>query len=179
MEKRECDDLVRKAAGGSTAAFAALIDASYERIYAMAWRWAGSSVDAEDITQDVCIKLGKAIRGFRGDAAFTTWLYRITYNATIDHLRARQRMQAAEPSQILKLIDGPGSTTPESDLIDAELWDQVRALPPQQRDTVLLVYAQELSHGEAALILGCSEKTVSWHLHEARKKLKTTLEVAE
>lgn len=179
MEKRECQDLVREAAGGCSAAFAALIDANYERIYAMAWRWAGSSVDAEDIAQDVCIKLGKAIRSFRGDAAFTTWLYRITYNAAIDHLRARQRMQATEPAQILKLIDEPGKTNPESDLIDAQLWDQVRALPPQQRDTVLLVYAQDLSHREAACILGCSEKTVSWHLHEARKKLKSTLEVAE
>ena len=61
----------------------------------------------------------------------------------------------------------------------AQLWDQVRALPPQQRDSVLLVYAQDLSHGEAADILGCSEKTISWHLHEARKKLKATLEAAE
>ena len=54
----------------------------------------------------------------------------------------------------------------------------VRALPDQQRDAVLLVYAQDFSHGEAAALMGCSEKTVSWHLHEARKRLKNQLEPA-
>ena len=179
MEQRECDDLVYAAAGGSAAAFAALIDANYERIHAMAWRWAGNRPDAEDIAQDVCIKLGKAIRDFRGEAAFTTWLYRITYNAAIDHLRTRQRTLATEPSQLVKLVDRPCEITPETKLMGSQLWDQVRALPPQQRDSVLLVYAQDLSHSEAADILGCSEKTISWHLHEARKKLKATLEAAE
>ena len=176
---RVSDDLVAKAADGCETAFAALIDANYDRIYAMAWRWVGSNADAEDIAQDVCVKLGKAIHGFRGDAAFTTWLHRITYNASIDHLRARQRMQAAEPAQVVRLIDGPCRSTPETDVMDIQLWDQVRALPPQQRDAVLLVYAQDLSHGEAAEILGCSEKTVSWHLHEARNKLKAELQAAE
>ena len=179
MEQRGCDDLVYAAAGGCAAAFAALIDANYDRIHAMAWRWAGNGPDAEDIAQDVCIKLGKAIREFRGEAAFTTWLYRITYNAAIDHLRARQKTLATEPSQIVKLVDRPSDITPETKVMGAQLWDQVRALPPQQRDSVLLVYAQDLSHSEAAQILGCSEKTISWHLHEARKKLKATLEAAE
>ena len=58
----------------------------------------------------------------------------------------------------------------------AELWQAVRALPPQQRDAVLLVYAQDMSHAEAGDIMGCSEKTVSWHLHEAKKRLRTKLE---
>jgi RNA polymerase sigma-70 factor (ECF subfamily) len=57
-----------------------------------------------------------------------------------------------------------------------ELWRAVRSLPDQQRDAVLLVYAQDLSHGEAAALMGCSEKTVSWRLHEARKRLRILLE---
>ena len=105
VEKRGCDDLVYAAAGGCTAAFAALIDANYEHIHAMAWRWVGNGADAEDIAQDVCIKLGKSIRDFRGESAFTTWLYRITYNTAIDHLRARQKTLAADPSQIVELMD--------------------------------------------------------------------------
>ena len=56
----------------------------------------------------------------------------------------------------------------------SELWDEVRRLPPQQRDAVILVYAEDLTHAEAAAIMGCTEKTVSWHLHEARKTIAST-----
>ncbi len=68
--------------------------------------------------------------------------------------------------------------SPEYDLVGRELWVAVRALPDQQRDAVLLVYAEDMSHAEAASIMGCSEKTVSWHLHAARKRLKSVLETA-
>jgi RNA polymerase sigma-70 factor, ECF subfamily len=54
----------------------------------------------------------------------------------------------------------------------------VRALPDQQRGAVLLVYGEGLSHAQAASVMACSEKTVSWHLHEARKRLKTQLQTA-
>jgi RNA polymerase sigma-70 factor (ECF subfamily) len=67
----------------------------------------------------------------------------------------------------------------EVHLFHGELWDEVRRLPDQQRDAVLLVYGEDLSHAEAAAILECSEKTVSWHLHEARKRLKAKLGAAE
>ena len=60
-------------------------------------------------------------------------------------------------------------------MIGAEIWDAVRDLPPQQRDAVLLVYAEDMSHAEAAALMDCSEKTVSWHVHEAKKKLKILL----
>jgi RNA polymerase sigma-70 factor, ECF subfamily len=52
----------------------------------------------------------------------------------------------------------------------------VRRLPPQQRDAVLLVYAEDLSHAEAATVMGCAERTVSWHLHAARKRLRARLQ---
>ena len=66
--------------------------------------------------------------------------------------------------------------TPEYDVIGAEIWQTVRALPAQQRDAVLLVYGEDMSHAEAAAVMGCSEKTVSWHLHEAKKRLKIQIE---
>ena len=168
--------LARAAAGGCRASFAALLERHYVRVYRLAWRWAGSRTEAEDIAQDVCVKLASAIKTFRGEAAFSTWLYRIAFTTATDRLRARQRILPFAPSEMSALVDGAGGETPEDQVIGAELWIAVRALPDQQRDAVLLVYGCDLSHREAAAIMGCTEKTVSWHLHEARRRLKVKLE---
>ena len=76
---------------------------------------------------------------------------------------------------MMGLVDTAGAGTPETEMIGAELWQAVRALPAQQRDAVLLVYGEDMSYAEAATLLDCTEKTVSWHLHEARKRLKAQL----
>jgi RNA polymerase sigma-70 factor, ECF subfamily len=167
--------LAAKAAGGCRASFAALVERHYDRIYRLAWRWSGSRDKAEDIAQDVCVKLAGAIRSYRGDAAFTTWLHRIAYTTAVDHLRVGQRMTAVEPSEIIRLIDSEAGSSVEPETADQAIWVAVRGLPPQQRDAVLLIYGEDMSHAEAALVMGCSERTVSWHVHEAKKKLKILL----
>lgn len=142
----------------------------------MAWRWLGSREDAEDVAQEVCIKLGRAIRGFRGEAEFSTWLYRLTYNATLDFMRIRKRSYRNREPEVVVLFKDRIGPSPDANVEGGELWEEVRSLPAQQRDAVLLVYAEEMTHAQAAKIMGCSEKTVSWHLHEARKRLKTRLQ---
>ena len=175
MRDRTDQDLAARAAGGCAAAFEALLERHYDRIYRVAWRLLCHQADAEDVAQEVCIKLASAIRSWRGEAEFTTWMYRITYNRALDELRARQRRVTLPPSNVQALIE-----VPVEDAIDPveqrELWTAVRSLPDQQRDFVLLVYGEDLSHAEAAHVMACSEKTVSWHLHEARKRLKAMLE---
>ncbi len=173
------EGLVEKAAGGCRASFAALIERYYDRIYRLAWRFCGSRTMAEDIAQEVCLKIAAGIRDFRRQSAFSTWVWRITYTTATDRLRAGQRMAAAEPSHIVALMDGDAdrrAPSPEDALIGAELWHAVRDLPPQQRDAVLLVYGEDMNHAEAAAVMGCQEKTVSWHLHEAKKRLRVTLQ---
>jgi len=173
--------LAEKAANGCRASFATLVERYYDRIYRLSWRVCGSRALAEDNAQDVCVKLATAIRGFRGEAEFSTWLWRITLNAASDRLRAGQRLTSLEPARMLALVDAaPHSFTPspEDAVIGAELWEAVRALPAQQRDAVLLVYGEDMSHSEAAIVMGCREKTVSWHLHEAKKRLKMQLQAA-
>jgi RNA polymerase sigma-70 factor (ECF subfamily) len=166
--------LAGKAAGGCRQSFAVLIERHYDRVYRLAWRWSGSREAAEDIAQDVCVKLGRAIRSFRGEAAFTTWLHRIAYTTALDHMRASQRITAVEPSEIIRLIDNDAEMTAMEPAAD-DIWQAVRDLPAQQRDAVLMVYGEDMSHAEAAAILACSEKTVSWHIHEAKKQLKLML----
>lgn len=175
--------LAARAAGGCRASFGALVERHYDRIYRMAWRWSGARDRAEDIAQDVCVKLAGAIRGYRGDAQFTTWLHRLAYTTMIDQARHNQRIVAVEPSEIMRLVDERCETASAEDGISAadstrELWSAVRALPPQQRDAILLIYGEDMNHAQAALVMGCSEKTVSWHVHEAKKKLKLSLKTA-
>jgi RNA polymerase sigma-70 factor (ECF subfamily) len=179
VDEERDETLAMRAAAGCRAALASLLERHYDRVHRLAWRWTGSQTAAEDIAQDVALKLARAIRGYRTEAAFTTWLHRIAYTTTIDFLRAGQRTVTTEPSEIVRLIDGATAVEPEEPTSHAALWSAVRALPPQQRDAVLLVYGEDLSHAEAASAMGCSEKTVSWHVHEARKRLKTLLEAVD
>ena len=96
-----------------------------------------------------------------------------------DRARSDKVTRPAPPDEILALIDKSGDCVPPFDGGDADIWAAVRALPDQQCDAVLLVYAEDMSHAEAADVMGISEKTVSWHLHAARKTLKTRLQAAE
>jgi RNA polymerase sigma-70 factor (ECF subfamily) len=169
-------DLVSKAASGCPAAFATLLETHYGAIYRMAWRWLGRPEDAEDAAQEVCVKLASSIRTYRGEAEFGTWLYRVTYSVVIDVIRARERARRFESAEVVVLHQPRPAPSPEVGVLDGELWSEVRSLPPQQRDAVLLVYAEDLSHAAAAAVMGCTEKTVSWHLFAARKRLRARLE---
>lgn len=169
-------DLALKAASGDRVAFATLLDRHYDRFYGLAWRFLGSRTDAEDVAQDVCVKLATAIRSFRGEAEFTTWAWRITYHAAADKRRSTTRMQPVDPADIAALAERPAEGDAASILEAKELWASVHRLPEQQRDAVILVYGEDMSHAEAACVMGCTEKTVSWHLHAARKRLKAMLD---
>lgn len=177
MPGEESDsDLAARAAAGDRTAFAALAERHYDRIHALAWRWCGARDAAEDVSQETMVKIAGAIRSFRGDCAFSTWVYRIAYTTAVDHLRVGARHVPLAPEQMQELAEGADCNSPEEAMRGDELWRAVRSLPEQQRDAVLLVYGEEMSHAQAAALMGCSEKTVSWHLHEARKRLKLSLE---
>lgn len=178
MNEDSDEALGLRAGQGCRASFSRLLERHYDLVWRQAWRMLGSRERAEDVAQDVCVKLAGAIASFRGEAKFTTWLHRIVYTTALDALRASQRMQPAEPSEIIRLADHvqiAEAGTAEDPDVDG-LWQAVRTLPPHQRDAILFVYGEEMSHAEAASVMGCSEKTVSWHVHEARKRLKVLLE---
>ena len=166
------EDFIERAQKGDRHAFGLLVEQHYDFVHAVAWRWSGNAGDAEDIAQTVCLKLGQAIRAFRGASRFRTWLYTLTLNATRDH----QRGQARERRNAANFLADPTSTAANDNHAQAEaLWEAVRQLPDKQSDAVLLVYGEGLSHAAAADVMGCSEATVSWHVHEARKRLKILL----
>ena len=166
--------LVVRAQNGDAEAFGELIEDHYDLIHRTAWKWCGNRADAEDIAQDVCVKLGTAIAGFDGRSAFSSWVYRITLNAVRDMQRSgRRRGRHADAYAEVTPEVQPASQ--EEAATNRQLWDAVRRLPDKQRDAVLLVYAEELSHAAAAEIMGIKEATVSFHVHEARKTLRGLL----
>lgn len=176
MRDENDEGLSKRAAAGDREAFAGLLRRHYERIYRLAYRFSGKRDAAEDIAQEVCVKLAKAIRGYRGEAKFATWLHRIVYTTALDHLRANQRTVPVEPSEMARLCETSDEDITGTRAPDRGVWEMVQGLPDQQRDALLLVYGEEMSHREAGEIMGCSEKTVSWHIHEAKKRLRVLLE---
>ncbi len=171
--------LVGRAVEGDRAAFAMLVERHYDFVFRVALRWCGDRANAEDVTQEVCVRLAKAIRNFRGESRFTTWLYALTINAARDLLRksSRETVKAEAWGEHSKLFGDGGAGDEEARA--AELWRLVQELPAKQRDAVLLVYGEGLSHGDASDVLGCAETTISWHIHEAKKRLKVLAKRAE
>jgi RNA polymerase sigma-70 factor (ECF subfamily) len=163
-------DLVAAAVAGNRDAFAALLERHYARIHGLAWQLTGSRADADDIAQDVCCTLVEKIGGFRGEAKFSTWLCGIVFNACRD-LRRRRRSFGGFTDRLAVLA---GLTRPPDgrDLHDA-IWlkSAIARLKPAYRETAVLVAGEQLTHGEAAEILGVTEATISWRMHEVRRML--------
>ena len=169
-------DLIAQARVGDRAAFATLVERHYDFVYRVAWRWCGRKADAEDVAQEVCARLGRAIRDYRGGGAFTSWLYALTLNAARDAIRKSARETVKTEAFGVHALISADEAEPE-DQAEA-LWAAVRNLPDKQRDAVLLVYGEGLSHAAAAEAMACAETTVSWHIHEAKKRLKQTMRSA-
>lgn len=162
--------LIAAACAGNRDAFASLLEKHYDRIHGLAWQLTGSRADADDIAQDVCCILVEKIGSFRGEAKLSTWLCRITYNACRDLRRKRSSFRSF--SERLTVLVGLASAPDGRDLYDA-IWleSTVSRLKPALRDTVVLVAGQQLTHAEAARILGVAEPTIAWRMHEARRIL--------
>ena len=164
--------LIAAAAAGDRDAFATLLERHYDRIHGLAWQLTGSRADADDIAQDVCCTLVEKIGSYRGEAKFTTWLYGITFNACRDWRRRRRSFGAF--TDRLAVLVGLAANERQTDAYDA-VWlkSAIARLKPALRDTVVLVAGQQLTHAEAAEILGISEATVSWRMHEVRRILSS------
>ena len=166
------NELASRAATGDAAAFRLLLERHYALVYRVAYRFLGSVAEAEDVTQDVALSLAGKIRQFRGESRFTTWLYRVAVNACRDHIRRKAsiaRMSGAFAE---------ASAAREADWADSAgrlrwLYGAIDRLDPALKETALLVLAEDLSHAEAGAILGVKESTISWLMHELRKRLKT------
>lgn len=168
MVNRELLDRLRR---GDPQAFEELVEETHRRVFTLAYRLVGDRHEAEDVAQDAYLKVYRSIRGFRGDASFDTWLYRIVSNTAITHLRRRGRFGdlAKEADEIVQLPE-PGAAV---DPVDRdEVHRALAALPVAQRSVLMLKDVYGFSCAEIGEQMGLSEGAVKVRLHRARKRLK-------
>jgi RNA polymerase sigma-70 factor (ECF subfamily) len=178
-------DLITRAAGGDPTAFQSLVERHRSMVYRVAYQFAGNHHDAEDIAQEVFIKVYRSLDRFRQDAQLTSWLYRIAMNACIDH-RRRQSPAASAPfgeEAEHKLNNTPEETPgPEEKAYASELGGvleaEVARLPPGQRIVFVMRHHQGLKLCEIAEALGLAEGTVKRQLHAAVYRLRQALSAA-
>ena len=176
MDTHNDMELVKLSVDGNAEAFTHLVKRYYMTVYAAAYKWCGVKEDAEDIAQEVFVKLAQKLKTFKQKSAFKTWLYRITINTAKDFHRKHAAKHTYETAFALE--NDPGNPTPSGD----ERFDAMRfykaldKLPEKQKSAVLLVFSEGLNHREAAQVLNCSETTVSWRIFQAKKKLKKSME---
>jgi RNA polymerase sigma-70 factor (ECF subfamily) len=175
-------DLITRAAGGDPAAFQALVERHRSMVYRVAYQFAGNHYDAEDIAQEVFIKVYRSLDKFRQDAQLTSWLYRIVMNACIDHRRRQSPAGSAAFGEEAenKLLNTPeDAPDPENRAYAGELGQvlesEINRLPHGQRIVFIMRHHQGLKLGEIATALGLAEGTVKRQLHAAVHRLRHAL----
>ncbi|MGA3039510.1 MAG: sigma-70 family RNA polymerase sigma factor [Bryobacteraceae bacterium] len=171
-------EIVESCRLGDRDAFRALYDLYKDRVYSIALHFFhGDPAAASDVTQQVFLKLMSSIRQFRGDADFSTWLYRLVVNACMDAARSRKSDPAVSDPARMEAFPAQGSQ--EEDYVRGQIAASVRAavsaLPPKFRIAVLLRYFDELSYEQMAKALDCSMGTVASRLSRGHKILAERL----
>ena len=178
--------LVNRAKEEDAAAYDQLVRKYQERIYATVYHMTSNHEDANDLTQETFIKAYRALKSFKGDSSFYTWIYRIAVNKTINFLKQRKNrvhmslndmdFNAENDPDMVALVS---EKTPRRDLGIAELSEKLNAalqkLSEPHRMVVTLHDVQGLSHDEIAKIMDCNVGTVRSRLFYARQQLQATL----
>ena len=186
------DNLLARLQAGEEQALSDLADAYGSKIYQLAFRYLHNKEDAEEVTQDVLFKVYRKVGEFRGDAALSSWIYRITFNAAMSRLRTAQfqraqaedRREAAIDSDTMGELLRPVDVADWTDLADERvLRSQLRqrvfrailALPAIYRAPVMLRDIQGMSTEEASAMLRVKDQTLKSRLHRGRLILRKQL----
>lgn len=165
-------------AGRGQEAFERLVPAFRRRVFGLAYGILRDRAAAEDLAQEVFVKLWQALPRYDGRAKLSTWIYAITRNAAVSALRARRRQVSMSDPAVLAEAERVAAQ-PAAGPDDAGLRRLVEALPEKQRQAVTLFYLDERSVEEVAELMGMPANTVKTHLHRARARLATALGAKE
>jgi RNA polymerase sigma-70 factor (ECF subfamily) len=178
-------ELVKSAKAGDADAFGELVERNEAKIYGLCLKMLGNQEDAEDCLQEVFIKAFKALPGFREEARFSTWLYRIAYNESLMRIR-KKTLDTVSLDRPVELDEGDvtrdladWTTDPRADMMNSELSDvlvrHVNELDPDNRIVFLMRDVHGMSTGDTAEALGLSVPAVKSRLHRARLFLRQRL----
>lgn len=168
------------ARAGDRAAFGKLIRQHQQRIHRLAMHLTGNAGEADDVTQETFLRAYRAISRFDGRADLFTWLYRICVNVALNLRRQRKRATTDlnDPRVPEPVADAPG-TDPAHAAAQAQAYRELAramdGLSEALRVTLVLACVDQLPYAEIAQTLGCSEGTVAWRVHEARRRLREAM----
>jgi RNA polymerase sigma-70 factor (ECF subfamily) len=178
IDREASAEIIASCRAGDRNAYRVLYDIYKDRVYSVSlYFFHGDATLASDVTQQVFLKLITSIARFKGDSAFSTWLYRLVVNACQDTARRRKSTVVNADRSRLEALGAPGSQ--EDDYARAQearsVREAVSALPPKFRMAVLLRYFDDLSYEQIADILQCSMGTVASRLSRGHKMLAERL----
>jgi len=188
--KKEDLELVRRYQNGDEAAFETLMKRYNRKVYAVALSMVKNPEDAMDISQETFIKVHRYIGKFQGASSFYTWLYRITVNLCIDHIRKRGKQAKVDFDERFvpdEESSGGGDLAPNVDAADpirelgrremaGKIQKAIDDLPPYHKAVIVMREIEGMSYSEMSKALRVSKGTVMSRLHHARKKLQVSLE---
>jgi RNA polymerase sigma-70 factor, ECF subfamily len=186
------DELLARLKSGDEQALVDLADEFGTKIYQLAFRYLRNKEDAEEVTQDVLFKVYRKVDAFRGDAALSSWIYRITFNAAMSRLRTAKYQRSQDDDRQTAAPDGElnGESARTKDLADwSDLADEqvlrsqlrsrvmraILALPAIYRAPVMLRDIQGMSTEEASAMLHVKDQTLKSRLHRGRLILRKQL----
>ena len=177
--KEEVEDLVRRAQQGHSEAFAGLYEAYYDKIYRYVMFKTGDTLEAEDLTEEVFLRMLESIGSFKWQGyPFTSWLFRIAHNLVIDYYRKAGRQKKTSLDDAMRVVGSDGVDVDRKldvELSIKEVKDAMGGLTQLQQEVLSLRFAGGLSVAETAEAMGKKENAVKALQHAAIKKLRTLL----
>ncbi len=171
--------LITQILQGKTAAFATIIEQYKDRVFTLALRLSGNQEDAEEIVQDVFLKVYENLRNFEGNSKFSTWLYSIAYNTAVSKLRSGKKRQNEIVMEDYNVVETQGIVGVLEPLKREEqrffLAKALQQLKPEDRVVVELHYLEEMKIEEIEEITGDTNSNVKVKLYRARRKLCSIL----
>jgi RNA polymerase sigma-70 factor, ECF subfamily len=173
-------ELIARCQRGDTAAFAQVVAETQSGVYNLAFSVLHNHEEAQDITQEIYMRVWRALPSFRGESKFSTWLYRIAVNTCLNRRRQlRGQLRIVDPNEdvlerLVATDDDPAASTMVSER-NQVLWSAVDRLPEKYRLIITLFYQQQLSYPEIAALLALPLGTVKAHLNRARAALAKSL----
>ncbi len=170
---------IERIQAGDTASFACLLNRYSCQVHSLIFKIVRNREDAEELSQDVFIKVFKRLNSFKGDSSFSTWIYKIAYNTAISETRKRKHEYLAIEESIInnvseKAVDEALGRSDSDEQIQ-KLEAALEKLSPDERAIILLFYMEEKSVDEVVAITGFSVSNVKTKLHRIRKKLYVLL----
>jgi RNA polymerase sigma-70 factor (ECF subfamily) len=173
MTETQAIDLCRR---GDPAGLRVLFDLHRDKVFRLSWRMLGGPHDAEDAVQEVFLKVFRTVGSYRGDSAFSTWLYRMTANHCLDILRRRKVLSFIGMDKAPEPPSTDDTSVSARRHLSPVVQRALARLPEKQRACLLLCEMEERRYEEIAKIVGISLGSVKSSIHRAKRAMREALE---